>query len=261
MSSSLYIGQVMHQRFTPFKYRFNYQVFSLRIDIDRFAEESHNLKWLSFNRFNLLSFYSSDVGPRNQQNLREWFDQLMVEHGVSERPAKVELVCMPRFLGYRFNPIVMWYAYNLNNELISVVAEVSNTFGQWHHYVLTNQGQPLQSKKLSAVANKVFHVSPFLSMECQYRFAFYQPAEKYQLGIYETEKGEPVLTATQTAKAVALNSKNILKVALKFPFISLKVIGLIHWWALKIWIKGGKFHKTPQQLADVDYGHSEMELC
>lgn len=260
MASELYIGQVMHQRFFPMEYKFKYQVFSIKVDVDEIEAEAQSVRWLGLNRFNLVSLHFKDHGSRSQQTWRAWFEELASEYGITQNIKRIELVCMPRYLGFVFNPLAMWYGYDDNDELIVVIAEVSNTFGQWHHYVLTNQGQPF-TKKISATAEKVFHVSPFLNMDCRYRFAFQKPEQTFQVGIYETEGGKPVLNAIQVGKQQTLNNKNLLTAAIKLPFNTLKVVALIHWWALKIWLKGGKFHKTPQHLEDVQHSHTEMNLC
>ncbi|MBN2866037.1 MAG: DUF1365 domain-containing protein [Thiotrichales bacterium] len=258
--SAIYLGQVMHQRFGEIGYQFRYGVMSLRVDIDKIEAEAKASRWLSLNRFNLYSLYFKDYGARNDQSWRVWADKLLAEYGLPESAARIELVCFPRFMGITFNPLAMWYAYNAAGQLIGLIAEVSNTFGQWHHYVLTNNGEALQDK-VHAQADKVFHVSPFIGMECGYRFRFAKPSEHYQMTINQTENSQPVLLATQVGKAQPLNNKNLLRAAFKHPFNTLKVLILIHWWALKIMIKGGKFHKTPKHLEAVDYSHTEMTLC
>lgn len=260
MASQLYIGQVMHQRFFPMEYKFKYQVFSLKVDVDSFYAEQKKVSWLGFNRFNLVSLYQRDFGARDDTPWRTWFESMVRSYGIEQPIKRIELVCMPRYLGFTFNPLAMWYGYNNNDELIAVIAEVSNTFGQWHHYVLTQNGTPLATK-ISATADKVFHVSPFMNMDCRYRFALQKPDKTYQVGIYETENNKPLLNAVQVGKAQDLTTKNLLAVAIKFPFNTLKVVALIHWWALKIWLKGGKFHKTPRHLQKVQHSHTEMNLC
>ncbi len=259
-ASQIYIGQVMHQRFFPMNYRFQYQVFSLKVDVDQLENDFKSVLGLSFNRFNLISIHQNDYGSRSTQSWRSWFEGLMNRYGINQKIHKIELVCMPRYLGFTFNPLAMWYGYNDKDELVSVVAEVSNTFGQWHHYVLTNDGKPLQETVI-ATAKKVFHVLPFMNMNCEYRFKLSRPSDHYRVGIYETEDQQPVLNAIQVGKAVELNTKNLLKVALMLPLNTLKVMALIHWWALKIWIKGGTFHRTPKHLEKVNYSHTEMKLC
>lgn len=250
----------MHQRFAPFQYHFKYKLFSLKIDIDQIANESRSIWCLSLNKFNLISLHNHDFGSRDSTPWRQWFEEISLSYGVNEPIAKIELVCMPRYLGYRFNPLAMWYGYDQNNQLVAIIAEVSNTFGQWHHYVLTNNGLPLDDN-ISATAEKAFHVSPFMSMNCQYRFKITRPSRHFKMGIYELENDQKVLNAVQVASEYSLNTLNLLKVALKMPLNSLKVIVAIHWWAIKIWFKGGKFHKTPGQLKHLDYSHTEMNLC
>ncbi len=158
MPSALYDGQVMHQRFGDVPYRFKYRVLGLKIDIDRFEEEVRPLRWLSLNRFNLIQVNTADFGARNGQAWREWINELLKQYAINTPPNRVELVCIPRVLGMAFNPLAVWYAFDADNRLIAIIGEVSNTFGQWHHYVLANQGHPLdeQAHTIKAVRKNVF---------------------------------------------------------------------------------------------------------
>lgn len=258
MSSSLYVGNVMHVRKKPVEYQFNYGTLSIKIDIDRIEAEADALRWLSLNRFNLVSLNYKDHGPRDGTPWRLWIDPFLAQYQV-EKPARVELICYPRVLGYSFNPLAMWYAYNQQNQLIAIVAEVSNTFGQWHHYVLKTP-QPVETT-IKAEADKIFHVSPFIDMNARYHFRLRLPTEDVYTYIRETRDNEGFFYASQTGKIQDLNDKNLLKQVGFAPLHMLKVIGLIHWWALKIWLKGGKFHRTPKHLESTQYSHSEMKLC
>lgn len=260
MPSGIYLGEVMHQRLGAIEYRFHYGVMSLRVDVDRIADEARSLRWLALNRFNLYSLYDKDYGARDGRPWRAWVDQLLADYGLPGRASRVELVCFPRFLGIVFNPLTMWYAYDADDRLVGIIGEVSNTFGQWHHYVLTDGGRAL-AERVSAAADKVFHVSPFLGMDCRYAFRFSPPGERYRIAIQQSEDGRPRLVATQVGRAVALSDRNLLQAAAKHPFNTLKVLTMIHWWALRIWLKGGRFHPTPKALEGVQYSHSEMKLC
>jgi len=260
MNSCFYQGEVMHQRFFPMQYRFKYKVLSLRIDVDELEQMDQNLKGFSLNRWNLMSIHTKDYASRDGKPWKQWAKELLAHYGIETEIARLELVCFPRFMGMVFNPLAMWYAYDAENQLLAVIGEVSNTFGHWHHYVLSNKGEPL-ANKLQAQAQKVFHVSPFINMDCHYRFRLAVPSEHYQLGIYQYQAGEPVLVATQAGKKLALNQKNFNKALLSRPFNTLKVVALIHWWALKIWLKGGRFHTTPKAQMQTPYSHTEMTLC
>lgn len=259
-AAQVYFGDVMHQRFFPMQYRFKYQMISLKIDIDQIEEVANDSRWFSLNRFNLFSLRFEDFGARQPRHWRSWVNGLLRHYGIQQAPHRVELVCFPRFLGMGFNPLAMWYAYNADNELIAIIGETSNTFNQWHHYVLTNQGNPLETP-IKASAKKAFHVSPFLGMACHYHFRFYKPGSQFKLHISQTENHQPVLLATQVAKAAPMTNNNLLKAAFKQPFASIKALFLIHWWAIKIWRKGGKFHKTPAHLQHVTASHTEMKSC
>lgn len=258
MSSQLYVGQVAHARQQPVEYRFAYRSFSIKIDIDCIEQEAQQLRCLSVNRFNLVSVNYKDHGSRDGTPWRQWIDAFLAQYGIA-RPARVELICYPRILGYSFNPLSMWYAYDADNQLVAIIAEVSNTFGQWHHYVLKLSGRT--EKTVQAEAQKVFHVSPFIDMDARYHFRFGTPADKVFTSIRETRDGVEFFSASEAGRALELSNHNLLKQVGFAPLSMLKVIALIHWWALKIVMKGGTFHRTPKHLEAVQYSHSEMTLC
>lgn len=260
MPSQLYFGEVMHRRLSDIPYQFKYPVVSICLDVDQFAEEVKQHRLISLNKWNLFSIYVNDYGKREKGDWRAWCENIIAEYGEVTPVKRIELVCFPRMFGFTFNPLAMWYLYNQSDEMMAVIAEVSNTFGQWHHYVLTNQGHGF-SETIEAEADKVFHVSPFIGMSCQYHFSFQKPSENYRVRIFETEDGEPRLEALHIGKSRKLNDRSLFKAALKFPFNTLMVMFRIHWWALKIWFKGGQFHKTPESQTSTHYGHAEMKKC
>lgn len=252
----------MHQRLRPFQYRFSYQVVSLALDIDTFAAELDKVKCLAVDSFNFFSVHRKSFGARDGTDWRHWADKLLYEYGLTQPAKRVTLACSPRFLGYGFNPLAMWYAYDADDALVAVIAEVSNTFGHWHHYVLVDENgiDSGISATIHTQADKVFHVSPFMSMDCHYRFKIKPPAQQYAVHIAETENGEATLVATQDGERLALTTANVVKMLWRFPFNSLKVIVMIHWWAIKILLKGGKFHGTPPKQQAEKYSHSAMTI-
>lgn len=259
MASCLYFGQVMHQREQPVAYRFSYQTVSIKVDIDQIEREAKQNPLLSLNQFNWVSLRFKDHGPRDGTPWRAWVDGFLADYGIA-RPERVELICYPRILGYSFNPLAVWYAYDAEDRLIALIAEVSNTFGQWHHYVL-KPDVGLSNGSIKAEADKVFHVSPFIDMVARYHFRLKRPSEKVFTYIKETRNGEAFFYASQTGRQQPLNTGSLIKLLGFAPWRALKVISLIHWWALKIWLKGGQFHRTPKHLESVNYSHSEMKLC
>lgn len=247
-SSALYVGEVMHQRMRGPRYRFRYRVFSLLIDLADAEAGFPGLRWLSHNRFNLLGFHDRDHGPRTGEPLRPWIKRVLRDAGVDTELGRVLLNLYPRVLGYQFNPLTVWYCENRSGEVVAIVCEVSNTFGEHHHYLLHQGGQPLLWP-FRAVADKVFHVSPFIGMKMRYHFRFHPPSERLAVHIRETEMTEAgeqlTLLATHTARRKPMNDLTLLGQVLAIPFLTLKVITLIHWQALKIWLRGGQFHRSP----------------
>jgi len=259
MSSALYQGWVMHQRFTRARYRFRYRVFSLLVDLDDLEAGFPDQRLLSHNRFNLFSVHDRDHGPRRDMPLRDWIIATAHARGIDLDGGRILLSAYPRVLGYQFNPLTVWYCHDRNGELVAIDCEVSNTFGGHHHYFLHDEGRPL-ARPVRAQADKVFHVSPFLPMNMRYHFRLSRPGKRLAVTIRETEidpAGEETLTlvATHDAQRRALGDRRLLLEALRIPLLTVKVIVLIHWQALKIWLKGGTFHKSPPPPA------SEVSSC
>ncbi|ACX96713.1 DUF1365 domain-containing protein [Halothiobacillus neapolitanus] len=258
-ASTLFIGKVMHQRMRGPAYRFEYRVFSLLVDLDDYEQNFPALRWLSANRFNLFSVHARDLGPRKKNaSLREWINQACADQGFDISQGRVLINTYPRVLGYQFNPLNVWYCFDQAQQLVAIDCEVSNTFGEFHHYLLHDHGNPLELP-FQASADKVFHVSPFLDMAMRYHFKFNQPAERLSVSIREnalTETGEELtLVATHQAHRQPLSDRRLWLEALRIPLLTFKVIGLIHWHALKIWLKGGVFHKSPPKPS------SEISSC
>ncbi|SHM00577.1 DUF1365 domain-containing protein [Roseibium suaedae] len=241
---TLYAGPVMHARMKPEEHRFTYDVFSILIDLDHLEAADRMTPLFSVGRFNLSSFHARDHGPRDGSSLRAHADRLLEAEGV-ERPARVLLLCYPRILGYVFNPLAVYYAYDAAGALTGVIYEVRNTFGGIHHYVLGVKDGELSEAGLRQQQDKLFYVSPFVSMEQTYRFRLLPPGEAVRIRILESDKEGPLLSATFNGTARPFTSASLLKLCAKIPFLPLKVMAGIHWEAFKIWRKGVRFHPRP----------------
>ncbi|HET7174679.1 MAG TPA: DUF1365 domain-containing protein [Gammaproteobacteria bacterium] len=287
-ASCLYFGAVMHQRMRELGYRFVYKVFSLYLDLDELPALHRRLRLFSHNRFNLVSFHDRDHGPRDGAALRSWLEELLRARGIELEGGKVYLLCFPRVLGYGFNPMSLWYCHHADGSLRAIVCEVRNTFGGMHHYVLADGGSPMEWRG-ERRARKVFHVSPFMPAEAEYRFRFREPAQRlsvyiseYEMhgrierepaqagsaeaspGVYRTgrvvkaQEGlsqgngatplaeRPLLEASIAGKRLPLTDARLISMFARLPFMTLKVMAMIHWQALKIWRRGGRFHRMPE---------------
>lgn len=244
-AGTLYPGKVMHQRLKPFGHRFSYSVFSLLVDIDRLDDLARQSRLLSVNAPGLVSFRESDHIEREGENLRTFADRLLGDAGLEKRAHRVLLLAYPRVFGYVFNPISVYFAYDAADKLIALIYAVRNTFGERHNYVVPvapGEGGPAGIRQSRP---KLFHVSPFIDMRAQYDFRVLPPGRTVRLRIHETEDADPLLAATFNGDARALTDGNLAACLARFPFMTLKVMAGIHWEALKLWLKGARFYKSP----------------
>jgi len=238
-NSIIYDGKVIHRRFKPKEHYFKYNVFSLLIDLDELETIQNKIKIFSYNKFNIISFFDKDHGPRDDTSLKEWVIKNLKDIGIENERIKIKLLCYPRIFGYVFNPLSVFFIYDQNSKLISILYEVKNTFGEQHTYIFkTNDDNIITNDCI-----KKFHVSPFIEMECHYFFRVLKPCDKILVIIYQKNKVGKLLYASQDGKAKELNEKNLLISYISHPLMTFKIIAAIHYEALKLWIKGIKIIK------------------
>ena len=208
INSSIYNGSVIHKRFKPKKHFFKYRVFSLFLDLSELKELNKKLNFFSLNKFNLISFYEKDHGERDGTSLLEWVKNNLRSNNISTDNIKVKLLCYPRILGYVFNPLSIFFIYNNNESLISILYEVKNTFGEQHTYVFKIEGE---NKLIQNNCSKKFHVSPFIEMNCNYFFRILNPGENLSVKIDQHDQDGKILFASQDGKRSDLTNKNLMK--------------------------------------------------
>ena len=239
MTSSIYNGTVIHKRFKPKIHFFKYKVFSLLIDLSDLNYLNKKISFFSYNSFNLISFFDKDHGDRDGSSLIDWVKKNLIQNNINSENIKIKLLCYPRIFGYVFNPLSVFFVYDQNENLISILYEVKNTFGEQHTYIFKAENNTLLQHNCS----KKFHVSPFIEMNCNYFFRILRPSEKISVVIDQYQFNEKILFASQDGKRVDFNSKELLKSYLKHPLMTFKIISAIHFEAFKLWIKGIKFIK------------------
>lgn len=243
-AAALYVGTVMHQRMKPVSRRFSYRVFSVLLDLDRLAEASSASAFFSIGRFNLLSFHPKDHGPRDGSDLRRHVDHLLAGKGLA-RPARILLLAYPRFLGYAFNPLSVYYAYDSEQKPVAIVYEVRNTFGGLHTYVEPVRDNQISDSGIRQDRRKEFYVSPFLPMELHYFFRMLPPGKGVRVRILEKDDEGPILSATFSGTHKPFTSANLLRACAAVPLLGFKIFGAIHLQAFKIWRKRVPFHARP----------------
>ena len=240
MTSCIYNGTVIHKRFKPKIHFFKYKVFSLLIDLSELDNLDKKIGFFSYNKFNLISFFDKDHGDRDGSSVISWVKKNLKENDVNCENIRIKLLCYPRIFGYVFNPLSIFYVYDKNDKLISLLYEVKNTFGEQHTYIFKIK----ENNLLQHNCEKKFHVSPFIEMNCSYFFRTLKPADKISIIIDQYQLNEKILYASQDGKRTDFTTSELIKSYLKHPLMTFKVIVAIHFEAFKLWTKGIKFiHK------------------
>lgn len=249
MQSSILQAFVMHHRLRPRKHKFVYPVFMLRLDITELCAPSSPLAsaMLGINRWRPLSIYFKDHGPRDGTNLETWIRELLSSQNLATKSiddiARIELLSFPRVFGYAFNPISLWYCYNSQSALKVVLAEVNNTFGEHHFYLLKAADGEAITSSTDLICEKKMHVSPFCEIKGYYQFKFTETSKKTIAHIdYHDEDGLLLQTAI-AGKRHALTSAALLTFLCKQPLLTVGVFARIHWHALLLWLKRVPFHR------------------
>jgi len=222
----------MHRRLRPRVHRFKYRVFAMLLDPDA----PPRLRLFGMNRFALFSFHDRDHG--DGRPLRAWLDDLLARHGIAAGGSR-QVLCYPRILGFVFNPLSVWFCRDDGGALKAIVYEVHNTYDERHAYVLPVSGD---AKLVRHGCAKDFYVSPFLSNDCRYQFRIRPPGGDVAVAIHEEENGQAILNASFAGERRAMTDAALLKMLLRYPLMTLKVVAAIHYEAVRLMLKGVRRH-------------------
>lgn len=235
-------GVVRHLRLRPARHGFEYPTYFLLLPLRALRRTPDPA--LPRNRFGLVSFHDRDHGDGSGDCLA-WIDDLLAREGIEDADGEVWLHCYPRVLGYVFKPVSFWYCHRADGSLRAIVAEVNNTFGERHAYLLDRPryGQELQ-------ARKVFHVSPFCTVDGGYRFEFRRggaeglQSARVRIDYHDAEG--PVLLTGMAGRLEPLNAASRHRALWRYPLLTLGVMARILWNALLLWLKQVPFYTKPQ---------------
>ena len=245
MNSCIYNGLVTHHRFKPVKHSLKYKTFSLLLDLDELERLDEKISIFSINKFNVFSFYYKDHGLRDGSSIKDWIVENLKKFKISNEITKIKLLCYPRIFGYVFNPLSIFYCYQENN-LKAIFYEVKNTFNEQHTYIF----KVIDGEKIEQKCKKKFYVSPFMDMNTFYNFKLKDPREKLSVFIKQTDDVGTVLTATQEGERKKLNFKQLVINFFKYPLMTIKIIGSIHFEAFLLWKKGAIYRKRNTKITN-----------
>jgi len=225
------VGSVRHTRLRPRLHRFEYPTYFLLLPLRALRAQPDPA--LARNRFGLLAFHDRDHGDGRSDCLA-WLEEQLAREGVMDADGEVWLQTYPRVLGYAFKPVSFWYCHRADGSLAAIVAEVNNTFGERHCYLLAGSGLGWGREQ---AAPKVFHVSPFGHIDGEYHFRFARNAQRIVARVEHHDADGPLLlTSVGGTLAVATQARQR---AAFFgqPLMTVAVIARIHWQALRLWAK------------------------
>lgn len=233
----------MHARLRPKANRFAYHV--PYVALGEAALRGGRQGVLSVDRANVFSVQTKDYGAGGLTGVA-FVRDVLEQRQVREADGEVVLVTIPRMLGFVFNPVSFWLCLDKARALRAVVAEVNNTFGERHFYLCRRADNLAMSAQDTVWAEKVFHVSPFMPVEGQYRFAFSWTDEAFSARI-DLHDGEGLILATSMAgRREPLSSWRLVAALAGNPLLMFKVLGLIHYQAARLWMKGVRHFRKPE---------------
>lgn len=260
MNSCLYQCSVMHQRLLPLSHGFVYRLFYLCLDLDElplFARRFPALfstKHAAPYRFHEEDHIPSGADGQLKQRIIEW----MRTHDPDLEIKRVALLTLPRVLGYVFNPISIYFAWDATGKPAACAAEVGNTFLEKKLYFIPwSETQ----KTLQARMPKLFYVSPFSALDIEFDFRIAPPGDRLAVHIDDYQDGRKTLVSSLTGCRRTLHSARLVWYSLLYPLVTLKVITLIHWQALRLWWKGAPHHRKeahPELQQEVQNPHRSL---
>ncbi|MBA2612833.1 MAG: DUF1365 domain-containing protein [Bacteroidetes bacterium] len=235
----------------PTSHRFNYNVFMFYIDLDEIESLSKKLFFFSHNKFNFFSFRDNEhlqlpiENPDKSKTTKQHILNYLEQNDIKTVPTKIMLLTNLNVLGYNFNPVSFYYCFDKKNEPICCIAEVSNTFKEMKPYLLTNENLNIDIFHLNT--EKYFYVSPFMDHDANFDFTLSVPGKKLNNRIDTFKEGERIFISTLTGVQKPITNLNLLWYSIRFPFITLKIITLIHWNAMLLWFKKVPYHKKSEK--------------
>ncbi|MGV0597061.1 DUF1365 domain-containing protein [Mycolicibacterium porcinum] len=223
LTPALYRTRITHVRRAPARHRFSYRGYSWYIDLDRMP---HLPRWLGpFARFEVGDHFTGN--PKD--SLRQRVDAFLLSHDVDLGGGRVTALLQARVLGYVFNPLSLYWCHDAGGTLRWVVAEVHNTYGQRHAYLLPAD--------MPARVPKRMYVSPFNAVDGDYRVRAPEPDERLDVTISLHRQGHPAFVATLRGERRPVHTREILRLQLIAPLAPLAGALAIRIEGITLWLR------------------------
>jgi DUF1365 family protein len=225
MTAAIYRTSIRHVRQDPLKNAFTYRSYSWYVDLDDLPQLPW---WLR----PLAGFHAKDHLGDPAASIRENVDRFLAGNGEEPDGGTVTMLANARVLGHVFNPISIFWCHGADGALRAVIAEVHNTYGERHCYLLHPDGAG------RVQTSKDFFVSPFNGVDGSYRMSLPEPTGKLAVAVVLERAGRKPFTATMTGAGRTATPRSILAAALAVPLAPLRVVLQIRWQGTKLWARG-----------------------
>ena len=239
MKSCLYRSEVMHRRTSPKKHAFKYGVFMFYLDLDELDELGERFNLVSRNRFAPYEFRDTDHYNPNEVGIRKSIIDYVSENGYNQPIGSIFLLTHLRTWGHLFNPVSFYFVEDNEGKPICSIAEVANTFNEQKlfHIPCDSSGKAVDAQI------KNFYVSPFSELDTLFHFRLHSPGDRLRVAIDQSQNGETYFRSALVGKKRPLSDRALTLSACRFPFLTLKIVGAIHWQAFLLYLKGVPFHR------------------
>jgi DUF1365 family protein len=247
LNSRLYQCSVWHQRLLPKRYALRHGLFMCYLDLDELDVLARSLRLFSRNRWNLYSFRDSDHMPETaaaELPLKGRIEAYLAARGIElGAQGRIRLLTLPRVLGYVFNPISVYFCFpSAEAPPVCAIAEVGNTFGEQKLFLLP-AASAADAQLFTLRVPKLYYVSPFSELTLQFDFRLRAPGATLDIRVDEYDGEQRVLRSGLQGRSEPLRDARLAFFAIKFPLLTLQVIGAIHWHALRLWLLGLPWHR------------------
>jgi hypothetical protein len=231
-AATTYDAVVVHSRQEPISNRFRYETRTWLVDLDRLPRLPRGLRWLS-------AFESRDHLGDARLSLRANVDRFLADHDIDVTDGRVLMLANPRALGHAVNPISVHWCYAADGVLAAVIAEVHNTYGDRHAYLL----RPDASGAVDAVVDKAMYVSPFNPVEGRYHIIVSPPLDRVTVSVTLHRPDQAPLVATLQAHRRPVRPTPLM--AVQSALTSFRVGALIRWQGIRLWRRGLRIEPRP----------------